>query len=144
MVSNLHQLFIMNRVPNYTRSQLNHFSSKILNAAFKVHSKLGPGLLEKAYEVCLKHEINLMGLRVCSQQGLPINYDGQKIDLGYRVDLIVEKSIVIELKSVEQFSPLHEAQLLTYLRLSGCSLGLLINFNVVRLADGIKRLVRDF
>lgn len=134
----------MNSQPNYTRDQLNHFSSKILQAAFKVHSKLGPGLLEKTYEACLLHELTKIGIGVSSQKGLPVHYDGINIDLGYRVDLIVEGSIIVELKSVEKLNTLHEAQLLTYLKLSQITLGLLINFNVVRLTDGIKRLVKDF
>ena len=135
---------MMDNRPDYSREQLNHFSSKILGAAFKVHSKLGPGLLEKTYEACLLHELTKMGLNVSPQIELPVVYDGVHIDLGYRVDLIVEGSILVELKSVERVKPVHEAQILTYLRVSQFTLGLLINFNVLRLTDGIKRFVSDF
>ena len=129
---------------NYSKEQLNHFSGKILEAAFKVHSKFGPGLLEKAYESCLILELNKFGLNVESQATLPVHYDDMCIDFGYRVDLVVENCILIELKSVEKILSLHEAQLLTYLKLSEFKLGLLINFNVIRLNDGIKRLVNEF
>ncbi len=134
----------MENRPDYSREQLNHFSSKILGAAMEVHSKLGPGLLEKTYEACLLHELINRGLNVSSQIELPVIYDGVHIDLGYRVDLIVEGSILVELKSVEKVKPVHEAQILTYLRVSQFTLGLLINFNVLRLTDGIKRFVSDF
>ena len=134
----------MENRPDYSREQLNHFSSKILGAAMEVHSKLGPGLLEKTYEACLLHELTKMGLNVSPQIELPVVYDGVHIDLGYRVDLIVEGSILVELKSVERVKPVHEAQILTYLRVSQFTLGLLINFNVLRLTDGIKRFVSDF
>jgi len=132
--------------PNdYSNEQINHFSGKVIEAGFKIHSRLGPGLLEGAYESCLEYELNKIGLTVERQVILPINYDEYlRVDFGYRPDLIVENCILVELKSTEKIIPLHEAQLLTYLRLSGFKLGLLINFNVLRLNDGIKRLVRNF
>ena len=128
----------------YTREQLNHFSGKIIEAAFKVHSKLGPGLLERAYESCLVYELTRFGLNVDSQAMLPVHYDDNCVDFGYRVDLVVQNCILIELKSVDKITLLHEAQLLTYLKLSGFKLGLLINFNALRLNDGIKRFVNEF
>jgi len=132
--------------PNkYTKEQINHFSSKVLESGFKVHSRLGPGLLEGAYEACLEYELKRIGLNVDCQPVLPVNYNEYiSIDFGYRPDLIVENCIMVELKSVETVNSLHEAQILTYMRLSGFKLGLLINFNVLRLNDGIKRLVCGF
>jgi len=120
---------------------INEISGGIVDAAMKVHTTLGPGLLESAYEVCLRHELAQRGLHVRSQVSLPVEYDGVKLDAGYRIDLLVQNAVIIELKSVERILPLHEAQLLSYLKLSGLHLGLLINFNVVHLKDGIKRMV---
>ena len=120
---------------------INEISGGIVDAAMKVHTTLGPGLLESAYEVCLRHELAQRGLHVRSQVSLPVEYDGVKLDAGYRVDLLVQNAVIVELKSVERILPLHEAQLLSYLKLSGLHLGLLINFNVVHLKDGIKRMV---
>lgn len=107
----------------------------------KVHSSLGPGLLESAYQACCLHEIRKQGLQAESQVLLPVVYDGVTIDLGYRMDLVVEDMVVVELKCVQVFDRIHEAQLLSYLKLSGKPVGLLINFHVVRLKGGIKRLV---
>jgi len=107
----------------------------------KVHSVLGPGLLESAYQSCLAHELRQQGLGVASQVGLPVVYEGEKIELGYRMDLVVEAAVVIEVKCVEALHPVHQAQLLSYLRLSGIPVGLLINFHVAHLRDGIKRMV---
>ena len=107
----------------------------------RVHSLLGPGLLESAYRACLAHELNKRGMNVASEVGLPVVYDGEKIELGYRIDLIVEGSVVIEVKCVEAIHPVHQAQLLSYMRLSGIGVGLLINFYVAHLRDGIKRMV---
>ncbi len=107
----------------------------------KVHSALGPGLLESAYEACLVHELRKAGLKTASQVVLPVVYDGVKIDLGYRLDLLVEDKVIVELKCVEALTSLFEAQLLSYLRLSGIGVGLLINFHVKHLRDGIKRMV---
>ncbi len=122
-------------------ARINQISGAIVDAAMGVHSLLGPGLLESAYDACLAHELRKRGFRVDSQVGLPVIYDGEKLDLGYRIDLLVENLIVVEVKCVEAIHPVHEAQLLSYLRLSGKNVGLLINFYVAHLKDGIKRMV---
>lgn len=119
--------------------ELNEISNKIIGAAIQVHRTLGPGLLESTYEACLKYELEKRGLKIQSQVGLPVIYDGIKIDLGYSLDILVDDAVIIELKAVTTITPLHEAQLLSYLKLSGKHLGLLINFNVTLLKDGIKR-----
>ena len=119
--------------------ELNEISEKIIGAAIQVHRTLGPGLLESTYEACLKYELEKRGLKIQSQVGLPVIYDGIQIDLGYRLDILVEDAVIIELKAVTTIIPLHEAQLLSYLKLSGKHLGLLINFNVTLLKDGITR-----
>ena len=121
--------------------ELNEISAKILDCAIKVHRAIGPGLLESTYEVCLAYELQKVGLKVETQVQLPIIYDGIEIEAGYRIDLLVEDKIIVELKSVEQLMPIHEAQLLTYLRLSKKKLGLLINFNVYLLKNGFKRII---
>ncbi len=108
----------------------------------KVHSTLGPGLLESAYEACLSHELHKLGLAVETQVALPINYDGVKLDVGYRIDMLVDGCVVVELKCVDSILPIHKAQVISYLKSSGNSLGLIINFNVVHLRNGIKRFVR--
>ncbi|KMP11079.1 GxxExxY protein [Candidatus Nitromaritima sp. SCGC AAA799-A02] len=123
--------------------EINDISGRIVNAAMKVHSALGPGLLESAYEACLKYELEKQGLQVQSRQALPVAYDGIGIDVGFRVDLMVENAVIVELKAIEKIAPIHEAQLLSYLKLSGKRLGLLINFNVLRLKDGIKRMANN-
>ncbi|NLH41544.1 MAG: GxxExxY protein [Planctomycetes bacterium] len=123
--------------------ELNEISAQVVDAAMKVHSVLGPGLLENAYEICLKHELEKRGLRVQQQVALPAVYDGIRIDLGYRLDLLAEEEVIKELKTVERILPIHEAQLLSYLKLSNRRLGLLINFNVVHLRTGIKRMVNN-
>ena len=107
----------------------------------KVHSVLGPGLLESAYQACLAHELRSRGFEVATQVALPVIYEGQKLEVGYRIDLVVEHRVVVEVKAVEAIHPIHEAQLLSYVRLSGIPVGLLINFNVLHLRDGIKRMV---
>ncbi|HEY2392872.1 MAG TPA: GxxExxY protein [Candidatus Angelobacter sp.] len=119
----------------------NEVSHVVITAAMKVHSALGPGLLESAYEACLAHELRKAGLKVETQVGLPVFYDGIKLDLGYRIDMMVNDLVVIELKSVEEISRIHVAQVLSYMKLSKKQLGLIINFNVLHLKDGIKRLV---
>ncbi len=124
-----------------TALQTNQLTEQVIGAAMKVHSALGPGLLESAYEACLLHELRKRGLRVESHVELPVVYDGVTIDLGYRLDLLVEDRLILELKCVEAFTPVHEAQLLSYLRLSGKSVGLLINFHVKHLKNGVKRMV---
>jgi GxxExxY protein len=113
----------------------------IIGAAIEVHKHLGPGLLESAYEECLRHELTLRGVSFRYQVELPVVYKGLELDCGYRMDLVVEDTVVVELKSVEETHPVHEAQLLTYLRLSGKTIGLLINFNVPILKDGMIRRV---
>ena len=120
---------------------LNLISYNIIGAAYKVHSDLGSGLLESAYEVCLEYELIKMGYKVERQKPLPIIYDEIRLDAGYRIDLLVEDSVIIELKSVNEMIPLYTAQLMTYLKLADLRLGLLINFNVTDLKKGIKRIV---
>ena len=116
-------------------------TGRIIDAAMKVHSALGPGLLESAYEACLLFELHRGGLQASSQVELPVVYENVKIDAGYRIDLLVEDLVVAEVKSVEKILPVHQAQLLSYLKLSGKPVGLLINFNVVHLKDGLKRMI---
>ena len=116
-------------------------SGIVIGAAMKVHSTLGPGLSESAYELCLVHELIKLGQRVQRQLSLPIHYDGVQLDCGYRIDVLVSDLVVVELKTVEALTNLHKAQILTYLKLSGKELGLLINFNTVHLRDGIKRVL---
>ena len=107
----------------------------------KVHTELGPGLLESTYQACLQFELHAAGFHSVQQLGLPVIYRGVKLELGYRIDVLVEDLVIVEIKSVEAISPVHYAQVISYLKLSGKSIGLLINFNVVRLKDGIKRFV---
>jgi len=119
----------------------NEISGQIVDAAMKVHTELGPGLLESAYEACLAHELRKRGLKVERQRVLPIVYDGVLIEVGYRIDLLVEETVIVELKAVQEMHPIFKAQLLTHLKLSELKIGLLINFNVLRLKDGITRMV---
>lgn len=119
----------------------NLVTGHIIDSALKVHSALGPGLLESAYEACLLHELKKRGLDAASQVLLPVFYDGITVDLGYRVDLIVEDKVIVELKAVEKLHPVHRAQLLSYMKMSGKSLGLLINFSELHLKDGIHRFI---
>ena len=121
----------------------NEISGIIIGCAMKVHTALGPGLLESAYQACLDYELNKTGLNVGKQAPLPLVYEDVKLECGYRVDLIVESKVIVEIKSVECLNPIHAVQLLTYLRLSNCKLGLLLNFNVFHLRDGIKRVVNN-
>ena len=120
---------------------INQITGCVVDAAMRVHSLLGPGLLESAYLACLAHELRKHGLRVATQVGLPVIYDGERIELGYRMDLVVENRVVVEVKCVEAIHPIHQAQLLSYMRLSGIQVGLLINFYVLHLRDGVKRMV---
>ena len=120
--------------------EINQITGQIVDAAMKVHTKLGPGLLESAYEACLAYELRKCGLQVATQVALPIIYEDVQLDVGYRIDLLVESQVIVELKAVEKMIPLYDAQLLSYLKLSGNKIGLLINFNVMRLKDGIKRM----
>jgi GxxExxY protein len=121
----------------------NQLSKIIIGAAMKVHKNLGPGLLESAYEETLYYELNKEGLNVEKQKPMPLIYDEVKLDVGYRIDLMIESKVILEIKSVEYLNDVHLAQVLTYLKLSGCKLGLLINFNVKYLKDGIKRVVNN-
>ena len=114
---------------------------EIRGAAIEVHKEVGPGLLKSAYEECLCRELSLRGLSFKHQVPVPVTYKGVKLDCGYKLDLVVEDEVVLELKSVQAIEPIHEAQLLTYLRLSGKQVGLLMNFNTVLMKDGIKRMV---
>lgn len=119
----------------------NELSEKIIGCAIEVHKSLGPGLLENAYLECLYYELQKVGLYVEKQKALPLIYKEIRLDAGYRIDILVENKVIIELKSVEALNEIHVAQVLTYLKLSGCKLGLLINFNVLRVVDGLKRLI---
>lgn len=119
----------------------NEISHKVIGAAMAVHTELGPGLLENAYEECMFYELNQMGLFVERQKPLPLIYKEVKLDAGYRCDLLVEKKVILEIKSIEAFTDVHTAQVITYLRLSDCKLGLLLNFNVKSMKNGIKRIV---
>src|SRR5690348_16585998 len=124
--------------------EINGISGQIIDAAMKVQTTLGPGLLESAYESCLAFELISRGIPVARQVELPVTYCGHRIDVGYRIDLLVAETVVVEVKAVEELAPIHEAQLLTYLKLSNKRLGLLLNFNVVRLKDGgIKRMANN-
>ncbi|HNW96883.1 MAG TPA: GxxExxY protein [Bacteroidales bacterium] len=122
----------------------NEITEKIIGCAIKVHSNLGPGLLESAYKECLFYELIKSGLVVEKEKPLPLIYEEIKMECGYRIDLLVENSVVIEIKSVDAINDIHVAQVLTYLKLSKCRIGLLINFNVVKLKDGIKRLIHGY
>lgn len=121
--------------------ELNKITESIIGAAIDVHRSLGPGLLESAYETCLAFELLERGHKIEQQKTLPIFYKGNQLDAGYRLDLLVDEKVILEIKSVDSFVPIHDAQLLSYLKLSGCKIGLLINFNVKMLKQGIHRLV---
>lgn len=119
----------------------NEISGAVVDAAMKVHSALGPGLLESAYAICLKHELVKRGFKVASEVPLPVIYDGVRLEAGYRLDLVVEDTVVVELKAIEALAPIHQAQIISYLKLSSKPIGLLINFHSLHLKDGIKRFV---
>ena len=125
------------------KANANKITGEIIGAAIEVHKVLGPGLLESAYEECLCHELGLRGVVFERQVPLPLEYKGIRLDCGYRIDLVVEKHIIVELKTVNKIDPIHEAQLLTYLHLRNERLGLVINFNVSMLKNGIKRIVNE-
>jgi GxxExxY protein len=125
------------------RVEINEITGIVIDSAMKVHSSLGAGLLERAYSVCLKHELLKRGLKVLSEVGMPIFYDGVSIEVGYRIDLLVEDEVIIELKSVSELLPVHKAQILTYLRLSQKEVGLLLNFNSVHMRDGVTRVINS-
>jgi len=122
---------------------INAVSGIVVDASMRVHSRLGPGLLESTYEACLAFELRRRGLQVLTQLALPVTYDELEIELGYRIDMLVEGCVIVELKALAKIHPVHRAQLLSYLRLSGRKVGLLINFNVPHLKDGITRVVND-
>ncbi|MDY3558999.1 GxxExxY protein [Gemmata sp. JC673] len=126
------------------REKLNAISEAVIGAAIAVHRELGPGLLETAYEACLEFELIDRGFAVERQRVLPVQYRGVTVDCGFRLDLCVNELVIVELKAVEKLERIHEAQVNTYLRLTGLHLGLLMNFNVTKMVDGIKRIVREF
>lgn len=123
--------------------EINQLSSKIIGSAIQVHKALGPGLLESAYEECLCHEFHLQGIYFERQKSLPVVYKGKRLDCGYRLDLVVENAIILELKSCDTIDPIHKAQLLTYLRLADLHLGLILNFNAAVMKAGIVRIVNE-
>jgi GxxExxY protein len=121
------------------KMETNQITEKIIGCAIEVHKNLGPGLLESAYEECLYYELNNLGLNVKKQLALPVVYKDVKLDAGYRIDLLIENKVIVEIKSVEAIAEIHKAQLMTYMKLANIKIGLLINFNVSRLKDGIVR-----
>jgi GxxExxY protein len=123
------------------KSRVNSITEAIIGGAIEVHRELGPGLLESAYRHCLCRELAMRGLAWKQEVDLPVTYKGVKLDCGYRIDVVVEEAVIVELKTVERLLPVHEAQLLTYLRLSGLHVGLLLNFNTPVLKSGLKRMV---
>lgn len=122
----------------------NEISQKIIGAAIEVHKQLGPGLLESTYETCLAYELKQLGLDVKQQIALPVVYKEVKLDAGYRIDLLIENKVIVEIKSVEALADIHTAQLLTYLKLKDLKLGLLINFNSVKVIEGLKRIINGY
>jgi GxxExxY protein len=122
---------------------INKLRSRIIGATIEVHKALGPGLLESTYEECISHELSIGGLSLEKQKPLPVQYKGINLDCSYRLDVVVENAIILELKSCEKIEPIHKAQLLTYLKLSGFKLGLLLNFNVILMREGIVRIVNE-
>ncbi len=122
--------------------ETNKISGMVVRCAVRVHTELGPGLLESVYAGCLAHEMAKAGLSFGREVGMPVEYDGVRFETGFRLDFLVEGCVVVEIKAVEAINPVHEAQVLTYLKVSGCRVGLLINFHVAMLKDGVRRLVR--
>mgnify|MGYP006315345973 FL=1 len=125
----------------HSLESINELTGRIIGASFKVHSALGPGLLESSYKECLFYELSKEGLFVEKEKALPLIYEEIKLDIGYRLDIFVENKVVVEIKSIEAFTDVHTAQVLTYLKLTRCKVGLLINFNVADVKKGIKRLI---
>ncbi len=123
------------------RHEFDKLSNRVIGCALEVHRNLGPGLLENAYEQCLAHELSLAGIPFRSQWPLPVEYKGVKLDCGFRIDMLVDDKLIVEIKSIEKLLGIHEAQLLTYMKLASIHTGLLINFNVVLLRQGIRRMV---
>lgn len=130
------------RGPRRTTSE-NDITAKVIGAAIEVHRELGPGLLESTYEACLVHELIHSGVPIERQKRLPVHYRGVQIDCGYRLDLVVEQKVIVELKAVARVLPIHRAQILTYLRLSGLHVGLILNFHTLRMKDGVQRYVHQ-
>jgi GxxExxY protein len=126
------------------KDRLDQITRNIIGAAIEVHKTLGPGLLESAYEVCLAHELRQLGYKIEQQKPLPVIYKDVKLDCGYRLDLVVEDAVIVEIKAIEQLAPIHDAQVISYLRLADRRVGLLINFHVRLLKDGVKRIVNNF
>ncbi len=126
---------------SFTEKDFNELTSRVISAAIEVHRELGPGLLESVYEHCLAKELKINGLKFKQQAQLPVHYKGEVLDKDFFVDMIVEDKLLLELKAIEAIAPIHEAQLLSYLRIANRKLGLLINFNVVLLKDGIRRII---
>ncbi|TAE47960.1 MAG: GxxExxY protein [Bacteroidetes bacterium] len=122
--------------------ELNEITGIIVDRAIHIHKALGPGLLESVYKACLLYELEKAGLSVIEEKPMPLVYESVHLDIGYRIDLLVENRVIVEIKSVEALNDVHMAQVLTYLKLSGCKIGLLINFNVALLKDGIRRIIR--
>ena len=116
-------------------------SNRVIGCAIEAHKHLGPGLLESTYEQCMAHELSLAGIEFKMQPALPVEYKGLKLDCGYRIDLLIDEALIVELKSVATLLPIHDAQILTYMKLARIPVGLLMNFNVIRLKDGLKRFV---
>lgn len=123
--------------------EYSELTDKIIGAAMKVHSTIGPGVLESVYRTCMAHELKKLGIEVSCEVALPVIYDGMRLESGFRIDLLVEDLIVIELKCVDTLLPIHKAQLLTYLRLSNKPVGLLLNFKVVHMREGIQRILNN-
>ena len=121
--------------------EINKLTEQILKHAFQVHSELGPGLLESSYKECLFYELNKNGIYTEKEKALPLIYHEVKLEIGYRIDLLVEKKVIVEIKAVEAIADIHIAQVLTYLKLSGCKIGLILNFHAIHLKNGIKRLI---
>jgi GxxExxY protein len=127
-----------------TAAELNSLTDRIIGSGIRVHKEIGPGLLESAYRRCLVAELDRCGLQTKSEHPVPLTYHGLAIDCGYRVDILVEDAVVVEIKSIERLARVHTAQMLTYLRLTGCHVGLIMNFNAKTLPEGIKRVVLNF
>jgi GxxExxY protein len=126
------------------KDRLDLITGRIIGAAMEVHKKLGPGLLESAYEICMAYELRQLGYKIEQQKPLPVVYKDVKLDCGYRLDMVVEDAVIVEIKAVQQLAPINDAQLLSYLRLSGMKVGLLINFHVRVLKNGLRRIVNEF
>ena len=137
---NMDYFFTTEHTEHTEKEESGSLTGKIIGAAIEVHRALGPGLLESAYEACLIYELRLRQLKVECQKPMPVFYKDVMLDCGYRVDLIVEQQVIVEIKSVSNILAVHEAQLLSYLKLANCKLGLLLNFNVTMLKDGIRRM----